>query len=235
MAGFVQDNGEYPALDALATGRAGNWTGAEAEPNLALYPIIFVFEPDLLDNYGMARPEQAQFAQSLLAAAMRDGPKSIAFDLTLNGHALAPNLLSLALTPPYLAGTLCLLFAAFAVGWRAFARFGAAEAELPELAFGKTTLVENTAALIRRARRQRLLPAPYVEAARARLAHALGLPRLSGTAATDAAIDRALASRQPANADSFSAATARLLAAHSEPDLLRAAQELHALERMLTK
>ena len=96
-------------------------------------------------------------------------------------------------------------------------------------------LVANTAALIRRARRHRLLPAPYVEAARARIAHALGLPRLSGPAALDAAIDRALATRQPSDLPDFSQTATRLLAAHGQTELLRAAQELHALERKLTQ
>ena len=235
LAAFVHDAGRYPALEALATGPSGDAAEQPETRDTALYPLILTFEPDLLDNFGMARPEQARLAATLIAAAQAGGPRTIIFDLTLNGLARTPNLLTLALTPPYLAATLCLLLAALAVGWRGFARFGAARAEDRDLAFGKTMLVANTAALIRRARRHRLLPAPYVEAARARIAHALGLPRLSGPAALDAAIDRALATRQPSDLPDFSQTATRLLAAHGQTELLRAAQELHALERKLTQ
>ena len=241
LAAYVHDAGRYPALAALATGASGDAGDQSADAGGALYPLILVFEPDLLDNFGMAHRENAALASQLIAAAMASdpggtAPRQIAFDLTLNGLARTPNLLTLALTPPYLAATLCLILAALAIGWRAFARFGPARSEAGDLAFGKTALVENSAGLIRRARRLRLLPAPYVEAARGRIARALGLPRLSGAAALDAAIDRALATRQTApHAPEFSETCARLLAARGQTDLLRAARELHALERKLIR
>ena len=226
------------ALGPMVTGEQDGriLAGYEGQPHAGVVPLLVVFEPDLLDNYGMADSAQARFAQGLLHTALGRGPREVAFDLTLNGLARSPNLLTLAFTPPFLAATLCLLLAALAVGWRAFVRFGPPLAEARDIALGKTALVDNSARLIRRARRLGLLPAPYVEAARGRMARALGLPRLSGSAALDAAIDRALAARQGgATSGEFSETTARLLAAHGQNDLLRAARDLHALERKLTR
>ena len=108
----------------------------------ALQPIIVVFEPDLLDNYGMAGAANALLADRLVHAAT-DGARVVNFDLTLNGFARTPNLLTLAFTPPFLAATLCLLLAALAVGWRAFLRFGPPRTATRAIAFGKRALVAN--------------------------------------------------------------------------------------------
>ena len=92
----------------------------------------------------------------------------------------------------------------------------------------------NAAGLLRRAGRLHLVSAPYADAARERLARALALPRMADAKATEAAIDRALAARR-ADAEPFSSVAARLRAATRAPDLLRAARDLHALERILTR
>jgi hypothetical protein len=202
-----------------------------AEERTDLYPIILVFEPDLLDNYGMAKADNAVLAERLVQAA---GAKEVNFDLTLNGFARKPNLLTLAFTPPFLAATLCLMLAALAVGWRAFQRFGPPRAAARAIAFGKQALVSNAAGLIRRSRRLHLVTAAYATRARERLTRVLALPRLADAEATEAAIDRALAARAP-GATPFSVIAARLRAARSPHDILKAAQDLHALERTLIR
>lgn len=229
LAGYVQDGGFYPMLERMAA-RAP----AREIEDTDLHPVILVFEPDLIDNWGLARRENAQLADRLIRAAVGDSERSVMFDLTLNGYARKPNLLTLAFTPPFLAATLCLLMAALAVGWRAFLRFGPPRVGARAIAFGKRALVANAAGLIRRSRRLHLVTAPYAARARERLVQALALPRLADTDSTDKAIDRALAARQP-DATPFSVAAARLRAAHSPHDILKAAQELHALERTLTR
>jgi hypothetical protein len=195
------------------------------------FPLVIIFEPDLLDNFGMRDIAAARLGDRLVRAA--GAGDIVTFDLTLNGFARARNLLTLAFTPPFLAATLCLLMAALAAGWRNFVRFGAARRPERAVAFGKRALVANTAGLIVRAGRLHLLTQPYVTSVRERLARALALPRLSGTA-TDAAIDRALAQREPV-APRFSDVAARLSAARRPRELLVAAQALHALERMLKR
>ena len=102
------------------------------------------------------------------------------------------------------------------------------------IAFGKRALVSNAAGLIRRTGRLHLVAAPYADAARERLARALALPHHADAAATEAAIDRALAARAPAMRP-FSLISAELRASHRPHDMLRAAQDLNALERMLKR
>lgn len=223
------DDGDFPALAALAL----RPHDAATRDRSAGYPLVVVFDADLLDNYGMARLPSAQLAGTLVAAlAGPDDP--VTFDLTLNGLARSANLLTLAFTPPFLAATLCLLLAALATGWRAFLRFGPPRAPTRVIAYGKRALVRNAAGLIVRARRLHLLGLPYADAARQRLARAMALPRSDDPAAQSAALDRAAEARG-ASGQAFSHAAARLGQARSERELVKAAADLHALERTLTR
>lgn len=229
LAALVMDGGTYPALEALARARI---TGEVEDEDL--YPLVLVFEPDLVNNFGMASRSSAQLLDRLVPAMEVESEEPIVFDMTLNGFGQAQNLLTLAFTPPFLAATLCLLLAALVIGWRAFLRFGPALVPERAIAFGKRALVTNAAGLVRRTRRYHLLGGPYAERARERLARALALPRGLDPAAADAAIDRAMESRVP-DSQPFSRIAARLKAARRPHDLLKAARDLHALERMLTR
>jgi hypothetical protein len=229
LAAYLQDEGFYPALEPLAIEVA--WGRGEGD---GLFPLIVVFEPDLLDNYGMARRENAQLADRLVSAALADGPKTVVFDVTLNGLGRSPNLLTLAFTPPYLAATVCLLLAGLAAGWRAFLRFGPPLAATRAIAFGKRPLVSNAAGLIRRTRRLHLVTRPYADHLRERISRTLGLPRQASPEAAEAAIDKALALRAPGS-EPFSSLAATLRAARRPIHILRAAQALHSLERTLSR
>lgn len=223
------DDGVFPAMARQALRPADAATRYRSQT----YPLIVVFDADLLSNYGMAQRPSAELAVQLVnAAAGRETP--ITFDLTLAGLEFKPNLLSLAFTPPFLAATLCLLLAAMAIGWRAFLRFGPPLVPGRAIAFGKRALVTNAAGLIVRSRRLHLLGPPYADAVRARLIRALGLSRAGDEAADTLAIDRAAVARgEPKHA--FSQAAARLRQARSERELVKAAADLHALERTLTR
>ena len=232
-AAFLSD-GSYPALAAQAP---AGWPLRGDGERQELYPLILVFDPDLLDNYGLAQSGNAKLGEALVRAAMPGGSLGggpVTFDLTLNGLGYSPNLLTLAFTPPFLAATLCLLLAIAAAGWRAFFRFGPPIAGERPISFGKRALVINTAGLVRRAGRLHLLGAPYADAARRRLAAALGVSRRADAAAQTLAIDRA-AAMAGAGDQGFSRIAARLAEARSARDLLKAAQELHALERTLRR
>ena len=226
LAGYLDDMGTYPELDDLADVSPGK------ADDTGLYPLLVVAEPDLVNNYGFADRNRAMLALALVDAAMEGESLPVSFDLTLNGFARSANLLTLAFTPPFLAATLCLLIAALAVGWRAFLRFGPPRAASRAIAFGKRALIANAAGLIRRTRRFHLVAAPYADHARERLARALALPRLADAAATEAAIDRAMASRAGIPA-SFSTIAARLRSARRPQDIVTAARDLHSLERTL--
>jgi hypothetical protein len=230
LAGYFLDEGYYPALSDLAVGKYPD-EGEDEE----VYPLILVFEPDLFNNYGMADGVNARLAERIVKAALdRSGDQSVTFDLTFNGFASSSNLLTLAFEPPFLAATLALILAALAVGWRAFNRFGPPSLTGPAIAYGKRALVGNAAGLIQRARRLHLVGGPYADAARERLVRALALSARSEPAEAEAAIDRALAARAP-HVEPFSSAAARLRAARRPTEILHAAQDLNAIERMLKR
>ncbi|MBB3954282.1 DUF4350 domain-containing protein [Novosphingobium sediminicola] len=228
----------YPARVMAGTGRKLDPIVRDAGGRIlaATYRgqnLALIFEPDLANNAGFTREENAQITLRLIDDLLPEGQRGVMFDLTLNGHARQPNLLTLAFTPPYLAATLALILAGVAVLWRAYARFGPPLAPARDIAFGKRALAENSAGLIARARRFHLLPAPYADAARGRIAAALGLAPHGDPAGIDAAIERALLARAPDL--SYTAASAALRAARRPSEILRAARQLHTIERLLTR
>ena len=229
LAGYMAD-GYYPRMAGLAMGRASNGDNT-AQDNAPRFPLIVVFEPDLLDNYGMRDAANAQLAERLIAASLPDSEKRITFDISLNGFARKANLLTLAFTPPYLAATLCLLLAALVVGWRGFCRFGPAIPPPRAIAFGKLAMVSNSAGLIARTGRLHLLAAPFAALKRERLIAMLGLSRQSDPALAEAALDKAMLARGHAP---FSADAEALRKSRKAADLLRAAQKLDALERTIS-
>ncbi|MEP0188946.1 MAG: DUF4350 domain-containing protein [Erythrobacter sp.] len=192
-------------------------------------PVTFIFEPDLINNYGLADKTRAAMAVELVNLAGHTEGEIVTFDVTMNGLGGTVNLLTLAFRPPFLAATLCLIMAMLIIGWRAFKRFGPALANGPKIAFGKSQLVTNGAGLVVRAGRMRLLADPYADLAERRMADALGLtrPDIEG-------IDNALATRLPEE-EPFSQRAARLRNATSSADILRAAKALKELEGKVSK
>lgn len=230
LAAYLGDDGYYPAFDGLADEPSSG-------ENTDIYPVVLVFEPDLLDNWGLADRRTGLLARQLMLAAAGTRSQPVVFDLTLNGLGGSRNLLTLAFQPPFLAATLCLLLAMLAVIWRGFNRFGPARRATPDIATGKAALVANTAGLIRRAGRLHLIAAPYAADTRGRIAARLGLARgLRGPAADGAAIehaiDRAMARRGLAHPP-FSTAADRLRAARRPDDVARAAADLQRIEKDL--
>lgn len=231
LAGYLSDGGHYSRLREISIGF--DETDVPDDPTWE-YPLIMVFEPDLFNNYGLSRPENALLAEKLINAARDGGEKAVIFDMTLAGYGTSPSLLTLAFTPPFLAATLCLLLAGAVVLWRTYRRFGPPVLDGPGIAYGKRALVASAAGLVQRARRLHLLGPPYADAARERLVRALALPARLSPDQAEAAIDRALAARA-GDAPPFSETAAALRAARKPADLLRAARQLHALERTLTR
>ncbi|KPP89454.1 DUF4350 domain-containing protein [Erythrobacter sp. HL-111] len=226
---------EQDTLEPLVTDAAGhvlafNVLGEEGSDfyDNAHFTVV-VAEPDLVNNWGLADPARAAAALELVRETGYGEDTRVVFDLTLNGFSGAQNLLTLAFRPPFLAATLCLVLALVIVGWRAFMRFGAVAAGAPETGFGKARLVRNGAGLIVRAKRMRLLAAPYAALAQRRIARLLGVKR-----AQEAAIDAALAARLP-DETPFSTRAKALRSAEAPDDILRAAKALDELARKLTR
>ncbi len=191
------------------------------------YAVVFVTEPDLMNNYGMADEQRARLALELISDIGYDDGSEVVFDLTLNGLGDQTNLLTLAFRPPFLAATLCLIAVLLVIGWRAFKRFGPPVSQGPAIAFGKQRLVANGAGLIVRAKRFGLLADPYIELSAQRARQAVGVYSRDSEA-----LDEAIANRLPGEPNFTQRANA-LRAARSQTDILRAAQALKELERTL--
>jgi hypothetical protein len=139
-------------------------------------PYYVLSDPDLLNNQGLA--DFATFAGGVgLVNRLRaeDGP--VIFDVTLNGLAQQRTALRLLFDPPFLAVTLCLAVAAALAGYQAFCRFGPLRQSGRALALGKEALADNSAALVRLARREHRMAAPFAALTRDLTAKAVGAPR----------------------------------------------------------
>ena len=154
-------------------------------PGGALYVLS---DPDLLNTQGLRDPRTARIAASILLALKTDG-QQIAFDVSATEAGGQKSLLRLAIEPPFLAATLCLLVVAVLVGVQAWFRFGPPVRAGRAVALGKTALVETGAGMVRLARREPQMARRYVQLCRLRAAEALGADRLEGEA-LDAFLDR---------------------------------------------
>ncbi|MDN3646476.1 DUF4350 domain-containing protein [Pontixanthobacter aestiaquae] len=225
LAGYAVDDGYYPVLADAAGVNAGDSDYLETDK----WGVIFVIEPDLMNNYGFADRARGDLAYSLVTLAMEGEDLPVTFDLTFNGFGSSKNLLTLAFTAPFLAATLCLILALFVVGWRAFRRFGPPMAEGRSIAFGKARLIKNSAGFIQRSKRLHLLSGPYADMTRDRVTKLLALRKPD-----DETLDAAVSKRAP-DAPQFSSSVEALRAAKSPNEILRTAAALKAIERMLSK
>lgn len=214
-----------PELEQVTADAQGDTLVASHEDSL----LTIVADPDLFDNQGLATREGAQRAMRILddLGASED---AIAFDLTLHGFGRNPNLLKLAFEAPFLPLTLCVLVAALLAGWHAMLRFGPAALPGRGLAFGKSALADNGAALLRLARRRHRTGARYAAFVRETAALATGAPPgLSGDA-----LDRYLDRLDPAG-EPFSSIAARAADAPDTRRLLEAARDLYQWKRTVTR
>ena len=132
-------------------------------------------DPDLLNTQGLKTLAGARTATAVIdTVRVEDSP--IVFDLTLHGFERQRNLLRLMLEPPLLGMTLVLVALAALAGWQTLIRFGPAREPPRVVAAGKQALADNTAALIRTARREHRMATPYARLLRAAAARAIGAP-----------------------------------------------------------
>jgi hypothetical protein len=177
-------------------------------------------DPDLLSNQGIHDERQAAAALAILDWLNVGQPTGIDFDVTLNGLGLGRSPLRLMFDPPFLGMTLALAAALLLAGLHAAGQFGAPRARDRAIAFGKTALVDNTAALVRRAGRQGRMGGRYAAAVRERARAQFGIPARVGGPALDAALDRV-----PGRAR-FTDLAEAAAAARTPADMLAAARAL---------
>jgi hypothetical protein len=218
--------GELVPLLAIADGEA-------LVARIGSQPHYVAADPDLFNNHGLKDPAHARAALALIDALNATGANGVAFDLTVNGLADndAPSLLRTALEPPFLAMTLALLFAALLAGLHGAFRFGQPRRQERAIAFGKTALVENSAGLIRLARRETRLGGAYADVVRQDAARLAAAPPALQGEKLDAYLDRLTRGDTPP----FSALAARLAAARDRHELVAAARALFSWKKDLIR
>ncbi|MES2338012.1 MAG: hypothetical protein V4537_07955 [Pseudomonadota bacterium] len=152
--------------------------------------LYVLADPDLMSNAGMRDPAQARAALALLDFLGPREPDGVVFDVTLSGLGRHPSPLKLAFEPPFLAMTLTIVAVLLLVGLHAFGRFGPPALRTRAIAFGKAALVDNTAALVRKAGREAALGGRYAQMIRERAIPAFGVPAHLEPDAIDAYLDR---------------------------------------------
>ena len=225
-------------IDALQTFAGPGWepllVDDQGRAVLALSPqggLAVLSDPDLLNTQGIADLGTARAGVAVLDRLRDGGP--VVFDVTLNGYGRGRSLLKLAFAPPLLGATLCLVAAALMMGLHAAIRFGPAEPPPPVLALGKRALADNSAALVRMARREPRMAPAYAALTREAAARAVGAPRDLDPGQLDALLDRLGAAN--GTVDRFSALAADAGAATTNAELMSVAERLHHWRGEMTR
>ena len=226
-------------VDALKTLSGPDWvpvvTDDQDRPVLARHATTRVYvlaDADLLSTHGLKTLNGARTAVALLdVVRAEDAP--VVFDLTLHGMQRTRSLLRLMLEPPLLGMTLVLAALAAFAGYQAVVRFGPARESGRAIALGKRGLADNTAGLVRLARREHHMAAPYALLTRAAVARAIGAPRRLSESELDAFLDRV--SRTTGAHSTYSALADQARAAKTPGDLMRVAAALYRWNQELTR
>ena len=170
-------------VDSFQTVKEPGWipvltdeTGAVVLARDPKRPLYVLSDPDLLNTQGLKNIDTLSSAVTILRA-LRVGDGPMMFDVTLNGLGKARSVLRLLFDPPFLSVTLSLAAALALAVWQALIRFGPLRHAGRAIAYGKTALVDNTAALINIARREHAMGAPYALLTAEIAAKAVGAPR----------------------------------------------------------
>jgi hypothetical protein len=157
-------------IDRLQTVSGEGWAPALVDETGAMVlayskkrPSLWLLaDPDLLNNQGLARLANARAGVAILDAASAGGARALIFDVTLNGYERGRGIWRTMLEPPWLAATLIGVAAAILMGLHALARFGLPRRRERAFALGARALVDNSAGLVRMARREHELAPEYV-------------------------------------------------------------------------
>jgi hypothetical protein len=157
-------------------------------------PLYVVADPDLLNNHRIGDPRVARAALALIDSLNPADAQNVDFstfsDRPEPTPVRQPSLIRLAVEPPFLAMTLALLAAALLAGLHGAVRFGRPRREGRAIALGKAALVENSAGLIKLARREAALGPAYADVVRRDTGRAVGAPLTLSDQALDAYLDR---------------------------------------------
>jgi hypothetical protein len=192
--------------------------------------VLVLADADLLNTQGLANIDTARAGLAILNA-MRGG-EGVRFDVTLNGFKRGRGLGRLALQPPWLAATLCAVVAGLLMGLHGLARFGPTQPRGRAIALGKAALVDNSAGLVRMARKEHQLAPDAVALTKALIAQAVGGAHARPEADAEPWLDE-LAHRRGVEAPAVLDAAARQ--AKSRDDLLALGRRLYLWRREIMR
>lgn len=184
-------------------------------------PLYLLADPDLINNHGVGDQRQARAALAMLDFLNSTDSESVQFDVTTNGLGRSRSPLKLAFDAPFLAVTLTIFAAMLLAAWQAVVRFGPVRRAERAIAFGKAALVDNSAALIRKAGREAHLGSRYVEVIRDRAIALFRIPPSPDPETLKARLESLNPNR------SFESAAQAASRASSRDELLGAAQSLN--------
>jgi hypothetical protein len=231
--------GSAVQIENLQTLSGPGWIPVVTDPSGA--PVLAMKEgtwtyvladPDLLNTSGLKTLAGAQTALALLDL-VHTSDTPIIFDLTLHGFQRTRSVLRLMLEPPLLGATLLLAAIAILAGFQAVARFGPAREKGRTIALGKRALADNTAALVRLARREASMATPYAVLIRAWVVRAIGAPRSLNEAELSAFLDRVSASSN--TTATYSALAHQAAVAKTPQDLMQVARDLNRWKQEMTR
>lgn len=104
-------------------------------------------DPDLLQNHGLGRSQNAELLLRIVDDLTRKG--GLIVDETLHGHLYEPSIWQAMGEFPLVLVTVHLVLLALFVVWIAHGRFGPVLAEPPAIGAGKAFLIDNVVALLR--------------------------------------------------------------------------------------
>lgn len=187
-------------------------------------------DPDLINTQGISDKATALAGLKILALAR--GDRGVVFDVSLNGLQNRKGMLEAMLQPPFLGVTLALGLAALLLAMQAMGRFGPAIEKPRAIALGKRGLADNTAALIRLARREHAMVERYALWVRSEAARAVGAPHALTDAELEALLDRLSAQ---AGLTPFTQLRAKAAAAKDIGEALTAARRLYSWRLEMTR
>jgi hypothetical protein len=224
-AGAVSQFVTGQGLEPIVTDTGGRMVLAKV-PNA---PWFVLADPDLLNNHGIADPRRAAAALALLDFLNSTDAEAAYFDVTLNGLGSSKSPLKLMFDPPFLAVTLAIAAALLLAGLQALARFGVPLRPARAIAFGKAALVDNSAALVRKAGREGRLGGRYADTVRDRVSAMLRLPPAMPAEKVEQRLDALGPGQQ------FSTLAANAANAGTPETVLAAARALHQWQQEAIK
>lgn len=141
------------------------------------HKIWVLADPDVIDNHGLAHPENAALAVALIKA-LRSGEGNVVFDETVHAFTVqTANALQLLFRFPFVVATLQGLIAVTLLLWATLGRFGASRAAPLALSAGREGLLQNMAKLVEFTGHQDMMVKRYVEETIREVATTLHAPR----------------------------------------------------------